>query len=343
MSGVQRLFQLDFTAAAGHRKMPSAYLIGTDEAGYGPNLGPLVVSATMWELPDQLLGANLYDLLADAVSDDGRDVEGGGRIAIADSKSLYHSGGSMAVLERGVLAVLATLGDRPANWQQVFDTLAPGNDVGRAALPWYGQFQQDMPVHADAEDAAAWGERLRRTMEGTGVRLCRVCSRVLWVPQFNESVRIHGNKACVLSRTTLGLVRDLIGEATHGSIRVLCDKHGGRNKYAGLLQEMAGTGLVQVVTESRAESRYRFGPPSRRVDIRFTAGGEQFLPAALASMVSKFLRELAMMALNRYWCGVVDGLKPTAGYPTDAKRWLGDVAATKQELRIDDRLLWRCR
>ena len=28
------------------------YAIGTDEAGYGPNLGPLVISATVWEIPD---------------------------------------------------------------------------------------------------------------------------------------------------------------------------------------------------------------------------------------------------------------------------------------------------
>ena len=24
------------------------YLVGTDEAGYAPNLGPLVISATVW-------------------------------------------------------------------------------------------------------------------------------------------------------------------------------------------------------------------------------------------------------------------------------------------------------
>ena len=30
-----------------------AYLIGTDEAGYGPNLGPLVISATLWEVPEE--------------------------------------------------------------------------------------------------------------------------------------------------------------------------------------------------------------------------------------------------------------------------------------------------
>src|SRR3954449_12489695 len=30
-------------------------LIGMDEAGYGPHLGPLVIAATAWHVPDELL------------------------------------------------------------------------------------------------------------------------------------------------------------------------------------------------------------------------------------------------------------------------------------------------
>ncbi len=30
-----------------------AYLIGTDEAGYAPNLGPLIISCTVWHVADQ--------------------------------------------------------------------------------------------------------------------------------------------------------------------------------------------------------------------------------------------------------------------------------------------------
>ena len=32
-------------------KAPITYLIGTDEAGYGPNLGPLVISTAVWQVP----------------------------------------------------------------------------------------------------------------------------------------------------------------------------------------------------------------------------------------------------------------------------------------------------
>ena len=31
-----------------------AYLIGIDEAGYGPFLGPLCIGATYWEISDEL-------------------------------------------------------------------------------------------------------------------------------------------------------------------------------------------------------------------------------------------------------------------------------------------------
>ena len=39
----------------------------------------------------------------------------------------------------------------------------------------------------------------------------------------------------------------------------------------------------------------------------------------------------------------VQGLKPTAGYPLDARRFKADIAAVQGELAIDDRVLWRDR
>ncbi len=62
------------------------YLIGTDEAGYGPNLGPLVISATLWQVPDGVQGDDLFELLCGAVAP--RPVAAGksaeDRVAIAD-------------------------------------------------------------------------------------------------------------------------------------------------------------------------------------------------------------------------------------------------------------------
>ena len=62
---------------------------------------------------------------------------------------------------------------------------------------------------------------------------------------------------------------------------------------------------------------------------------------ALAWMASKYLRELAMRALNEYWCRRVPGLQPTAGYPHDARRFRTDIAETQRRLKIADRVVWR--
>ena len=48
-----------------------SYLIGMDEAGYGPPLGPLVVAGSVWEIDDQHacdpVDVDLYQLLRHCV------------------------------------------------------------------------------------------------------------------------------------------------------------------------------------------------------------------------------------------------------------------------------------
>ena len=58
-------------------------------------------------------------------------------------------------------------------------------------------------------------------------------------------------------------------------------------------------------------------------------------------MVSKYVRELAMAAFNRFWCQRLEGLRPTAGYPIDSHRFRGEIAALQKELGIADDVLWR--
>jgi hypothetical protein len=48
-----------------------------------------------------------------------------------------------------------------------------------------------------------------------------------------------------------------------------------------------------------------------------------------------------MRAWNEFWCARIEGLEPTAGYPTDARRFKQAIAAVQQELGIDDDLIWR--
>jgi hypothetical protein len=62
---------------------------------------------------------------------------------------------------------------------------------------------------------------------------------------------------------------------------------------------------------------------------------------ALASMASKYLRELLMLEFNAFWQSHVPGLKATAGYPTDAARFFEEIRPAARKLGIDDACLWR--
>ena len=317
------------------------YLIGTDEAGYGPNLGPLVVSATVWWVPDDLED-DLYARLADAVVTRPTDASAG-RMAMADSKALYKPGKGLRHLERGLLAALGVLGRKTDDWPTVWAALDPDSTAVHQAVPWYADYGTTLPIDADSAEVRSLQTAFDQTLDAADVRLVELRSRAVFPREFNRLVDHHDSKGLALSHITLGLLAEVMRPLEDEPIRAVCDKHGGRNRYAALLGKHFPDGFVEVRDEGARRSTYRFGLANRRVEVSFQTKAESFLPAALASMASKYLRELAMRALNDFWCKSVDGLRPTAGYPQDAKRFKADIADAQAELGIADELLWRVR
>ncbi len=321
------------------------FLVGTDEAGYGPNLGPLVISATVWEAPDATDGESLYALLRGVIARTLDEVrpDGGPYVAMADSKALYTPSRGLCHLERGVFAAMGLLGLRPRSWREVWRAMAPEAVEPMPAIPWYAGYDAAAPLDCDGDEIDHVVASLRTGLAAVGVRLLSMHSRVIFEQEFNDLLDRDGTKGEALSHQTLALASRLIAALPSGPVSMICDKHGGRDHYASLLTKHFPEWYVEVRREGRRSSVYRFGPPERRVDVCFRTEGEACLPAALASMASKYLRELAMRALNHYWCGRVSGLRPTAGYPQDAKRFRADVAAVQSRLKIADRAMWRMR
>jgi len=318
-----------------------AFLIGTDEAGYGPNLGPLVISATTWQVPDELVEADWYGVLGDAVQASANGSKPG--LPIGDSKLLYKPGGGLSALERSVLAAASTLGVHIHSWDDAWRAFAPQSVVWRDRLPWYAGFHPQLPVAASPDEITERGRRLAVDLARGRIQLVGMNAVAVFPERFNALIDRFDTKGGALSFETLKLVRRQLDGLDSGPVVVHCDKHGGRNRYASVLQTVFPDVLPTIVSEGRAESVYRWGPPSRRVEIRFTAKGEAALCAALASMIAKYLRELAMLGFNAFWSRHVPGLQPTAGYPTDARRFRTEIAAAQKKLRIDDRVLWRKR
>ena len=325
------------------------FLVGTDEAGYGPNLGPLIVTATVWEV-QSIADTDLFSKLRAAVRRSSDPVSQGSEmlnddVVIGDSKELYKPGKGLAGLEQGVFSCLAAVKKRPRSWQRIWKDLARDDSGCLAELPWYRDFDDRLPIDLPSKAVNPRARRLVETCERAGCAPKAIKSRAVFPDQFNQLVEEYGNKASALSFTTLDLVRSIVEKLPRNEpVYVLCDKHGGRNKYGPLLNEVFPETLAVVRREGREESVYQLGNGSRRREIVFRAKADQaFLPSALASMVSKYLRELAMRAFNDYWLSQVDGLKPTAGYPGDAKRFKQQIEPIQKKLRIDDRVLWRCR
>src|SRR5689334_1036638 len=98
-----------------------AYILGTDEAGYGPNLGPLVISATLWQTPGDSCEVDLYELLAEIVAPcPSREKTSLNRLVLGDSKALYDPKSGVSLLERGLLAALGAMDATARSWREIF-------------------------------------------------------------------------------------------------------------------------------------------------------------------------------------------------------------------------------
>ena len=333
------------------------YLIGTDEAGYGPNLGPLVVAATVWELPDDLgadvagPGANsdavdvcLYKLLKRGICRlPSRSATGARRLPINDSKLLYSTDRGIGQLEHGVLAALSTLVATPTTWHEAFQALCPGECDEYDPAPWHADYEAALPLSAAMDEITVAAARLQKEFARSGVRLLALRGRAIFPEQYNQLIEKYENKSDALSAVTLELLSETMAPLAGGRGSVMCDKHGGRNHYAGLLQHYFPERLVRVEREGREESRYAFGSAGQQTTICFRCKGDKWAPTALASMTAKYLRELAMRAFNDYWNRHLPELRPTAGYSRDAHRFRSDIAEMQTSLGIEDRVLWRSR
>ena len=317
------------------------YVLGTDEAGYGPNLGPLCIAATAWEMPDGADVESLYERLASVICSE--LSEAGEKLTIADSKALYKAGGSLELLERGVLVALACLGRSPRCWREIWEALDRECLSQIDDQPWHQEFEETLPLHSDLAAIAAAAAMLQAGCGEAAAGLVELQASILFPAAFNQAVNGCGNKAEVLSLTTLRLARRVLESLPPGGALVFCDKHGGRTYYAALLQHIFPEELVIVRRETAALAVYQVQHAGRTIEFRFQPKGEQHLPTALASMTAKYLRELAMRPFNAFWQRHIPNLKATAGYPTDARRFCDDISRARRKLKIADHLLWRTR
>lgn len=323
-----------------------SWLIGIDEAGYGPNLGPFVLTLIACQVHDDDGSTDLWRRLETCVRRQEDDADG--RLVVADSKKVYSPARGLADLETTVLAALTgafcAAGPRPlATLQQLLDWITPDHltELGREA--WFAG-DTALPVRSEMEQvtAAAGALLAASRLQRVDWALCR-CA-VVCAPRFNDLIERWDSKAVVEALALVKLLQHCLGATRAEPMHFVIDKLGGRNQYHVLLQEAFHDGIVFVEEEGAKRSLYRVEKLDRPVRVEFVprADADHFC-VALASMVSKYVRELLMLEFNRFWQQHVADLKPTAGYPGDAARFFAAIRPALQHLGLDERQVWRCR
>ncbi len=279
--------------------------MGIDEAGYGPTLGPLAVVGALADVQDPASFA--VELAA---------------LGVADSKQV-HKPGDLASLERVALPAAAWLsGFQPDTADDLFALLGE-SAAERATVPWMaGAEQLRLPI---AATPARWS-----IASGTA---CGLHGHLLHPRQLNAAKRKGVNRAAAELDAVRQLIRAGVADPAVGA-DIACDRLGGRKRYGDLLQAAWPGQEVEIVEETAPACRYR----CLATNVAFLVGGEGHAPLiAAASCIAKYARELHMHLFNHHWTGRFAWLKPTAGYPEDAKRWLhqlgeGTIGAWQDDL-----------
>lgn len=311
------------------------HFIGMDEAGYGPNLGPLVITASAWKMRRDPRRCDLFELLADVVARSAGEADG--RLHVGDSKQVYSPAKGLASLERSVLTLLRVAGVPTDSFQVMWQGLAVELPCDGEQEPWFADGDVSLPVAVEKKEIDCLATRLKKCLEECGIGPPKLACELVLTQRFNRLTCSNGNKAQLLSTLSLSLLRHCWDPDDAEPACVICDKHGGRNRYDQLLAGILDGQMIFRMTESREMSVYRVG----RSEVRFQTCAEQHFPVAVASMVSKYLREVAMIAFNRFWVRHLPEVRPTKGYPTDAWRFRKEIAHKQAELGIADEVLWR--
>ncbi len=201
-----------------------------------------------------------------------------------------------------------------------------------------------MPWAAERAELVEHRLELARALAAADVELLEAGFRAVPVHELNRSFDATGSKSRTQWDKTLPILARLWQRHASEGLDLVVDRQGGRMRYRASLEQAFARARVTIASEDERLSEYlveEFDGP-RWMRVRFAVEAESLsFPVALASCLAKYARETCMRAFNAGFAALDPELAPTAGYVTDARRWLGDAERVLARAGVERRDLVR--
>ena len=304
------------------------FRIGVDENGLGSRIGPLVVTGVLARV-DERGEVALRRKLPKSM-----------RESLDDSKRLVsHKDFTLGEAWARVLA-----GREAASPSELFARLSlEGPDTLRRPCPGHVAHQcwnVDRETF-EAEDALlARVQKHRTALEKRGIEILEVRTSLVCTERLNHAKERGGNRFISDLHAMEALVLELRKHA-NAEIGAVCGKVGGIGQYGKFFGPLAGW-LHVALEEGQAKSTYRF--PSLG-EISFVRDADSKNPLVmLASLVGKYVRELFMGRIARYYDAIEeDGSRPSGYHDPVTAAFVESTALVRKKKKIPVRCFERAR
>ncbi|MBX3126186.1 MAG: hypothetical protein KF718_05695 [Polyangiaceae bacterium] len=305
--------------------MSQLYRIGVDENGLGARLGPLVVTAVGARL-DERGERTLSRRLPRSIAAD-----------LDDSKRLV-SHSSFSLGEAWARAVVP----EPSGPAELFAALSlESAQALTAPCPRHVEAQCWSPAGQAFGASEADVERLRShlsKLEARGVCVTTIRTSVVCTKRLNEANDVGHHRFVADLHAMERLVLELRREAGV-EILAICGKVGGIADYGSYFGPLSER-LFAVLEQGRARSAYRFPGVG---ELHFVRDADASCPLVmLASLVGKWVRELLMERVARFYLDASAGDRLPSGYNDPVtKRFIAVTAPHRQQLAVPDTCFMR--
>jgi ribonuclease HII len=306
---------------------PAVFRLGIDENGLGARLGPLVVTGVLARVSSQ--GKRTLS----------RKLPKGIRADLDDSKRLISHADSR-LGEAWARALANTPAASPAALLEAL--LLEDKTALHAPCPSH-VVPQCWGVEGEAFEADdALCQRTlghRQALEARGVTLLSVRSSVVCTKRLNQARDRGVNRFVADLHAMESLVLELRREAA-SDVHAICGKVGGIAEYGKFFGPLAGN-LHAVLEEGAARSAYRMPGVG---ELHFVRDADASDPLVmLASLVGKYVRELLMARIARFYPAGDDTASPSGYHDPVSAAFVVRTAGLRKRRKVPDVCFERAR